>query len=334
MDEIGLGKRLQAARQAAGLTQQGLCQKANLSYSTLAKIERGAIRSPSIFTIQNIAAAVGLTLDELIGVAKPVAAPEKQRQRSKSGIGFVYFDVNGCLVRFLHRAFTKLAADTNQTIDVVENVFLNYNDAACRGEMSMAEFNASLAKGLHVTNVDWPSYYLEAVEPITEMHELLDWTCQWYGVGLLTNIMPGLVASLKQRVLIPDVPYDVTVDSSDVHATKPEKAIYEVAMERAVCPPNEILLIDDEKSNLMAAEKMGWRVLWFDVYCPEETITQIRSLLELSDAALVPDADSLPSGVASDMAGQASSVVESAAPMQPADFFASDHRREQTYPSA
>jgi transcriptional regulator with XRE-family HTH domain len=42
--EQALGKRLQDARRAAGLTQQELCQKADLSYSTLAKIERGAIR--------------------------------------------------------------------------------------------------------------------------------------------------------------------------------------------------------------------------------------------------------------------------------------------------
>ncbi len=280
MDEKGLGKRLQAARQAAGLTQQGLCQKANLSYSTLAKIERGAIRSPSIFTIQNIAAAVGLTLDELIGASTPPAAAEKQRQRSKSGISFVYFDVNGCLVRFLHRAFTKLAADTNQSIEAVESVFLNHNDAACRGEMSMDDFNGALAKGLHVPSVNWPSYYLEAVEPIEEMHELLDWACQRYGVGLLTNIMPGLVDSLRQHSLIPGVAYDAIVDSSEVHAAKPEKAIYEVAMERANCPPSEILLIDDEKMNVMAAEKLGWRVLWFDVYQPAETIAQIHTLLE------------------------------------------------------
>jgi len=45
-DEKALGQRLQKARQNAGLTQQELCQKAGLSYSTLAKIERGAIKAP------------------------------------------------------------------------------------------------------------------------------------------------------------------------------------------------------------------------------------------------------------------------------------------------
>jgi transcriptional regulator with XRE-family HTH domain len=69
MDEKGLGQRLQHMRKEAGMTQQELCHKAELSYSTLAKIERGAIKSPSIFTIQNIATALGIGLDELLGSA-------------------------------------------------------------------------------------------------------------------------------------------------------------------------------------------------------------------------------------------------------------------------
>src|SRR4051794_40520152 len=111
MDEQGLGKRLQEARQAAGLTQQQLCHQANLSFSTLTKIERGAIKAPSIFTIQAIAGALGLTLDELIGQAAPVNSHRKL-QKTDRGVSFVYFDVNGCLIHFFQRAFGKLAAAT------------------------------------------------------------------------------------------------------------------------------------------------------------------------------------------------------------------------------
>ena len=91
MDEVGLGRQLQAARKKAGLTQQDLCHKARLSYSTLAKIERGAIKAPSIFTIQSIAAALGLSLNELMGdlAPTPKSAP---KYRSKSGVRFVYFE--------------------------------------------------------------------------------------------------------------------------------------------------------------------------------------------------------------------------------------------------
>src|SRR6476659_7419784 len=94
--EQALGARLQAVRKQKGFTQQLLCQKANLSYSTLAKIERGAIKSPSIFTIQRIATTLGISLDELIGEPQ---TDTRDLRHTKSGVGFVFFDVNGCLVR-------------------------------------------------------------------------------------------------------------------------------------------------------------------------------------------------------------------------------------------
>src|SRR5579863_4189993 len=109
MNEKGLGKQLQAMRRNAGLTQQQLCHKANLSFSTLTKIERGAIKSPSIFTVKAIAIALGVGLDELIGTAPAV---QRNLLKTKSGVSFVYFDVNGCLIYFYQRAFDKLSADT------------------------------------------------------------------------------------------------------------------------------------------------------------------------------------------------------------------------------
>ena len=88
MDERTLGKRLQLARKRAGLTQQELCQKAGLSYSTLAKIERGAIRSPSVFTVSAIAGATGTPLEDLLGSqsqnTNSPAPPAKKR--SKTGV--------------------------------------------------------------------------------------------------------------------------------------------------------------------------------------------------------------------------------------------------------
>ena len=145
MDEVGLGKTLQQARQAAGLTQQELCQRASLSYSTLAKIERGAIKAPSIFTIQSIAGVLGLTLNDLLGNVAPVT-PVSTKKRSKSGVRFVYFDINGCLVRFFHRAFTALAEETGAPSDLIETTFWHYNDAVCRGDMTLESFNDAFAK--------------------------------------------------------------------------------------------------------------------------------------------------------------------------------------------
>jgi FMN phosphatase YigB (HAD superfamily)/DNA-binding XRE family transcriptional regulator len=274
-----LGKHLQKARQSAGLTQQELCHRASLSYSTLAKIERGAIKAPSIFTIQSIAHALGTSLDTLMGspALPPVAAT---KLRSQSGIRFVYFDINGCLVRFFHRAFARLAEDTGAPADIIETTFWHYNDAVCRGDMSLDEFNNVLAVKLGVASLDWSTYYLEAIDSIEEMHTLVAWAAERYHVGLLSNIMPGLIDSMRAQGKLPRVDYAQIIDSSIVHAIKPEEEIYKIAGERAGVQPSEILLVDDSRANLMSAEHLGWHVLWFDDYRPTESIERIRQALE------------------------------------------------------
>jgi FMN phosphatase YigB (HAD superfamily) len=283
MDEKGLGQRLQDARRAAGLTQQELCHKAGLSYSTLAKIERGAIKSPSIFTIQNIAAALSVGLDKLLGVPVPAGPVVKPKLTSQSGVKFVYFDINGCLVRFFHAAFTKLAADSHASADEVETAFWHYNDEVCRGELSMDSFNAAFADRLRIPNLNWMEYYLDAIEPIPEMHALVTWAAERYRVGLMSNIMPGFIDAMRQRHILPDIPYDAIVDSSQVGAIKPERQIYEIATERSKVMPAEILLVDDDRSNLMAAERFGWHVLWVDSYRADETVGRISEALKSAE---------------------------------------------------
>lgn len=277
MNEVDLGRLLQAARKKAGLTQQELCQKAGLSYSTLAKIERGAIKAPSIFTIQSIAGALNTSLTDLIGDATVQKSPKK---RSKNGVRFVYFDINGCLVRFFHPAFNQLSQDTGIAADVIETSFWDLNDVACRGEMTMSEFNEAFATRLGIEQVDWQNYYFEALDVVEEMQSLLTWAAQHYHVGLLSNIMPGFITRMIKEGALPRVVYDQIIDSSVVGAIKPEDTIFEIAETKSGVKPEEILFIDDSRSNVMAAQKRGWKVIWFDGYRSAEIADRIRVSLE------------------------------------------------------
>lgn len=278
MDEKGLGKRLQSMRREAGLSQQELCHRANLSFSTLAKIERGAIKSPSIFTVKAIAEVLNLTLDELLGTAP--SKPSRTLAKSKSGVSFIYFDVNGCLVRFYQRASARVAEDHGLAPELVEMAYLHFNDDICRGTMTMDDFNAAVAARLGLKSLDWASYYLDASEPLLDMHRTLTWASEHYRIGLLTNIMPGMLNELLRLGKVPTLPYDAVIDSSLVGAVKPEPQIFKVAAEQAGVPADEILLIDDTQANLVAAEKHDWRVVWFDYARPEESSAHIREVLE------------------------------------------------------
>lgn len=282
MDEKTLGKRLQLARKRAGLTQQELCQKAGLSYSTLAKIERGAIRTPSVFTVAHIAAATNTPLEDLLdlsgqGITSPALANTKKR--SKTGVRFVYFDVSGVLVRFFHRAFTDITQDTGARADLAENLFWRYNDEVCRGNMTIEELNEAFDKELDTHGFDWKSYYMKNIEVMPEAKEFVEWCAKYYEVGLLTNVIPGFLDEMRSAGLVPDVPYAAVVDSSKVGSIKPEAKIYEIAQDLAAVEANEILLIDNERPNLTAADKLGWQVLSFDDFQPSESIAQAREIL-------------------------------------------------------
>jgi glucose-1-phosphatase len=280
MDEQALGKKLQDARRKAGLTQQELCQRAGLSYSTLAKIERGAIKSPSVFTVAAIAQATGVSLEALLNFQVAQIRPETPKKRSINGVSFIYIDLNGVLVRFFHRAFSQIAEEAAIGADIVETLFWRHNDAACRGELSLHDFNNIFAGELGMPEFDWKKYYMASVDPMPHVDELVKWISEHYRIGILTNSMPGFIKELRELGRIPDIQYDTIVDSSEVQSVKPEPQIYEAAQAKAGVEPSEILLIDDGRTNLMAADRLGWHVLWFDDFRPEESLERARQALQ------------------------------------------------------
>src|SRR5579862_10032328 len=179
VDEKALGQRLQKARQKAGLTQQELCQKAGLSYSTLAKIERGAIKSPSVFTVAAIAIATNTSVEKLLNM-KELATTTSAKKTSKTGVKFVYFDLNRTLVRNYERAFTVIAQKVGMSADKIEAIYWRYNASANNGELSREQFNKIMSEQLGLADFNWSKYYVEFVEPMPGMKELVSWAAEYY----------------------------------------------------------------------------------------------------------------------------------------------------------
>ena len=113
------------------------------------------------------------------------------------------------------------------------------------------------------------------------MHDCLKETIKTAKVGLLSNIFAGFIEDMIKQGLVPDLDYDCIVDSSQVGAIKPEAKIYEIAEKKSGYSGSQILFIDDSRTNLMAAGRFGWRVLWFDDYRPEESVQRVSAALKL-----------------------------------------------------
>jgi len=61
------GDRLREARRSAGLRQEELADRAEVSRATLSRLENDEIRHPWISTVLRLAGVLGRTVEELYG---------------------------------------------------------------------------------------------------------------------------------------------------------------------------------------------------------------------------------------------------------------------------
>lgn len=273
-----LGKAIQDFRKSLNITQEELASKSNISYSTIAKIERGAISNPSVFSIASIAHNLNTNIDSLLS-----AAPKQSSSIKSQKIKFFYCDINGVLVRFFQKAFVNIAKDYHLSVDKVENAFWHFNDDANLGKMSPVEFDRNMSKVLNIENFTWQERYLEAIEPIRSMQKLLVNLSKEMEIGLLSNISNGLIERMVKLRILPDINYKAIIDSSEVHEIKPNAEIYRIAENRSGYRGGEILFVDDSRTNLTSAEKFGWHVLWFDDFMPEDSVERVKQALKTSN---------------------------------------------------
>ena len=61
-----LAENIKRYRKERGLSQRALVRASNVTYSELSKIEAGYIRNPGVKTVQKIATALDVTIDDLM----------------------------------------------------------------------------------------------------------------------------------------------------------------------------------------------------------------------------------------------------------------------------
>jgi len=64
--EITIGKNIKKLRNKLGLSQEDFAQKSGVKYTTLTKIESSVIKKPSVMVMDQIAKALGVSIEDLI----------------------------------------------------------------------------------------------------------------------------------------------------------------------------------------------------------------------------------------------------------------------------
>jgi transcriptional regulator with XRE-family HTH domain len=78
-----MAMRLKRLREAAGLTQQELANRAGLSISAVTQTEGGQKKDPKLSTLVALARVLGVSLDEVAGGIAESPPPETSRRRGR-----------------------------------------------------------------------------------------------------------------------------------------------------------------------------------------------------------------------------------------------------------
>jgi transcriptional regulator with XRE-family HTH domain len=76
-----ISDRLRELRTKQGMTQEGLARAADVSVSTIVKLESSQIGDPGVLTLYKVARALGVTLDALVENGGEAEPPKKPRRR-------------------------------------------------------------------------------------------------------------------------------------------------------------------------------------------------------------------------------------------------------------
>lgn len=169
-------------------------------------------------------------------------------------IKWLFFDVGSTLVdesKCYEARFKKIAEDAGVSAEAVTERALELYRHNERGDIGAAEaFGAELPK--------WRAE-LEFLYDDTEA--LLKNLSEKYKIGVIANQSLGTADRLEAFGILKYI--DLVVASAEEGVAKPDRKIFEIALERAGCAPEDAMMIGDRIDNdIMPAKDIGMRTMW------------------------------------------------------------------------
>jgi epoxide hydrolase-like predicted phosphatase len=179
----------------------------------------------------------------------------------------VIFDWGGVLIDSPAEGMLALfAQEFGVTPEAVNNAYIPFGARFQKGEITEHDLWEGLCAALGVAKPYdpslWEHVFGQVYTPKEEMFALASLLKeQGYKVGLLSNTeSPTVRFFYRQGYTI----FDATVFSCEEGTAKPERRIYEIALERLEVKPPEAVFIDDRADFIKGAQKLGMHTIRFE----------------------------------------------------------------------
>lgn len=167
---------------------------------------------------------------------------------------WLFFDVGWTLVNednAFEDRLRKIAEAADTTYDNVYETALNFYKQNQKGDKETAKL---LGVSLPVWQKDYETLYADAVQ-------CLEFLSGKYKIGVIANQSPGTEQRLEKYGLLRYI--DLVVASAEEGVAKPDKRIFEIALNRSGCKACYAVMIGDRIDNdIVPANLLGMHTVW------------------------------------------------------------------------
>lgn len=169
-------------------------------------------------------------------------------------IEWVFFDVGSTLVdeSLAYEKRMRLVAEAAKvTYKFVYETTLEFYKQNKKGDLET----------MKLLNIEKPKWCKEAEILYADTEECLKSLSSHYKIGIIANQSLGTAKRLDSFGVLKYI--DLVVASAEEGVAKPDKRIFEIALERSNCEPVNAVMIGDRIDNdIVPAKKLGMKTIW------------------------------------------------------------------------
>lgn len=169
-------------------------------------------------------------------------------------VEWLFFDIGSTLLdesqAYSHR-YQDIAAMANVPYTLVyETAEAFYRDGKKGDKEAARQFGVPL-----------PKWHSEDERLYSDAYSCLEHLHKRYKIGIIANQLPGTTERLRHHNILQFI--DLVIASAEEGVAKPDKRIFEIALERSAClPQNAVMLGDRIDNDIIPAKKIGMNTIW------------------------------------------------------------------------
>lgn len=169
-------------------------------------------------------------------------------------IKWLFFDVGSTIIdehsAYEHR-MREIANAANTSYSHVLQTAMMFYKQNKKGDLETAK----------LLGTELPAWHKEDELLYSDALQCLEALSHRYKIGIIANQLPGTSERLDQHGVLQYI--DLVIASAEEGVAKPDKRIFEIALERSRCKPENAIMIGDRIDNdIVPAKSLGMHTIW------------------------------------------------------------------------